>query len=374
MKIAIVGCGFVADLYMQTLCSHPSLEVVVAMDIVPAHAERFNAYWKVPVCTSMAELLGRFSFDLVLNLTNPGSHYEVSRQLLEAGKHVYSEKPLAMSYDQCVDLLVVAARNGVEVTSAPCNHLGEAAQAIAQAFRQGDPVGKLRLVYAEIDDGYVALSPYRAWKGVSGAPWPYVDEFQVGCTLEHAGYYLTWLIMLFGPIKEVWSFASLQHPDKVEGLASEAPDFSVACLRFTSGLVARLTCSILAPKDHRFRVVGEKGVLTAENCWFYLTPAWTQDWLTIRRRFMLSPFKRKLKLRETGPAMPRRGAAAMDFARGPAEMAAAIKEGRRSRVPADFALHFNEVSLAIHNAQEIDGVYKVQSTFEPLALVENPIV
>ncbi len=91
-------------------------------------------------------------------------------------------------------------------------------------------------------------------------PWPYKDEFEVGCTLEHAGYYLGWLAAWFGPAVTVTSFASVQVPDKVPGetFAVTSPDFSVACIQFASGVVARLTCSILAPHDHSLKVVGDE--------------------------------------------------------------------------------------------------------------------
>src|ERR1700726_3683157 len=98
MKIAIIGCGYVADYYMMCLKSHPSLEVVAAADIVKEHADRYKAHWGVPIVYSTNDLLRDSSFDLVLNLTNPHSHFEVSKTLLEHGKHVYSEKPLAMRF------------------------------------------------------------------------------------------------------------------------------------------------------------------------------------------------------------------------------------------------------------------------------------
>ena len=101
-------------------------------------------------------------------------------------------------------------------------------------------IGKPLLAYAEADDDLIALAPVQLWKNLSGAPWPREDEFEVGCTLEHVGYYLTWLVFFFGPIAEVTAFAALQHPGKpVEPGAVEGPDFSVATLRFASGVAAR---------------------------------------------------------------------------------------------------------------------------------------
>lgn len=372
MRIAIIGCGFVADLYMATLRSHPSLQVVAACDRVPAHAQRFHAHWKTPVFTVAQQMVEQCAFDLALNLTNPGSHYEVTRMLLQAGKHVYSEKPLAMNMEQALELAELAQAQGLGLASAPCNHLAEAAQASARALRQGI-IGTPRLAYAEMDDGLLAEMPYRDWKGISGAPWPYKDEFEVGCTLEHAGYCLTWLLLFFGPVERIVSFHSLQRPGKpVDG--REASDFSVAMLEFKSGVAARLTCSIVAAHDHSMRIIGDKGILHLEDCWFYRTPARIRHYLRIRKRFFLTPWSKRLPQPATGPDTARIGAASMDFARGPREMALAIEQNRRSRIPLDFCLHVNEIALAIHHATINNASSRIYTSFVPLELVDSPII
>jgi predicted dehydrogenase len=370
LKIAIVGCGFVADFYMLTLKLHPALEVVAAMDTNRAHAERFSAYWHVPVFLDAEGLINNADFEMVLNLTNPQSHYSVSKCFLQYGKHVYSEKPLAMDFNQAAELVDLAANRGLALGSAPCNHLGESAQALKKAL-SNNVIGKPKLVYAEMDDGFIALNPYEDWKNVSGAPWPYKDEFAVGCTLEHAGYYISWLLLCFGPAKRIVSFQSLLQPGKPVDNEREGSDFSVACIEFHSGVVARLTCSIIAPHDHGLRIVGDKGVLYADDCWFYRTRVHYRRYLRIRRRFLLSPIKRRLPLHALGPNIKRRGSNAMDFARGPAEMASAIFENRRSHIPADFSLHATEVALAIHDTQSETQAYETKSTFTPLGMLET---
>jgi predicted dehydrogenase len=365
MNIAIIGCGFVADFYMMTLARHPKLQVVAAMDIVPAHADRFAAYWRVPVFYEHSDLFEKCNFDIALNLTNPHAHYEVSKYYLERGRHVYSEKPLAMEFEHARELMALAEAKGVTLSCAPCNHLSEAAASVRTALA-ANAIGTPRLIYAEMDDGHIALSPYKSWKNVSGAPWPYQDEFEVGCTLEHIGYYLTWLLLCFGPVERVISCRALLHPGKPVGDGPEAPDFSLACLVFQSGIVARLTCSVLAERDRSLRIVGDTGVLVAKDCWLYDSPVYSRSYLRIRRRFMLSPFRRKFTTPPIGPRPKRHGSAAMDFARGPAEMASAIAEGRRSYMPADFLLHLCEIALAVHGERTQEPSYMVQTRFAPL--------
>lgn len=369
MNIALIGCGFVADYYLATLRMYPELVVAGVFDKLPERAAMLSRAYGVQAYDSLAALLADAGVDMILNLTNPRDHYEVSKAALQAGKHVYSEKPLAMEMNEARELVQLARARGLEIASAPCSALGETAQTIWRALRNS-VVGTVRLVYAEMDDGLVHRMQYRKWKSVSGMPWPYKDEFEVGCTLEHAGYYVTWMVMMFGAATKVTTFASTRIPDKVPGevLNLDSPDFTVACIEFESGVVARLTCGIVAPHDHQLKIVGDDAVLYTDDAWNYRSPVYAKRMISIRRKTFLSPFKSKQKL----PPAPRgkpdtKGAQSMDFARGPAELAAALRENRPSRISAEFSLHVNEVVLAIHHARRDGAVYTMTTTFAPLA-------
>ena len=254
MNLALVGCGFVADFYLKTLANYPHLTVIGVMDRDRTRADRFAKYYDLSVYDTLEDVTSDERVQIVLNLTNPGSHYDVSRACLLAGKHVYSEKPLATSYEQAEELAQLAIDRSVHLSGAPCGVLGEAAQTAWAALRN-NVIGKVRLVYAELDDGMIHRMNYRRWSSVSGSPWPWKDEFEVGCTLEHAGYYLTWLVAFFGPVVRVTSFASVTCPDKSTDtpVTTMAPDFTTAALEFASGVIARLTCSIVAPHDHQLK-------------------------------------------------------------------------------------------------------------------------
>jgi predicted dehydrogenase len=366
MRIAIVGCGFVADLYMKTLTLHRGeLELAGVYDRDLDRVKRFAAFHHARAYESMDQLLAEKSVEIVVNLTNPRVHYDVSRACLEAGKHVYSEKPLAMEMPKAKELVDLAQQRGLQISSAPCSFLSETAQTMAKALRE-KAVGKVLAVYAEMDDGLVHRMPYRIWKSASGTPWPYKDEFEVGCTLEHAGYCLSWLAGFFGPARSVTAFASVQIPDKAADIAPQdmAADFSVACIQFASGVVARLTCSLIAHHDHHLRIFGEDGILWTDDTWLYRSPVYVRKFLTIRRRMMLHPIKKKLRMLGTHLPEPKyRGASHMDFCRGIAEMADAIREKRANRLSAQFSLHVNELALAIHHAKCSPGTHAMTTTF-----------
>lgn len=368
MNLAIVGCGFVADYYLTSLPCHPELKLLGVTDIVSERADNFANFHNVPKYDSFESLIADTRVEMVLNLTNPRSHYEVSKAALIAGKHVYSEKPLAMNLPQAKELVELAEERNLHIASAPCSLLGESAQTIWKALRE-KVVGQVRVVYAEMDDGLVHLMPYQRWQSLSGIPWPSKDEFEVGCTLEHAGYYLAWLVAYFGPARSVTSFASIQVPDKLtaEPLNMESPDLSVACIQFESGVVARLTCTILAPHDHTLRIVGDKGVLYTEDSWLYKSKVYSRKMMKIRRRVFLSPLKKRYPLAKAPyPDAKTKGSQSMDFARGPAEVAESIRLGRACRLSNEYSLHVNELALAIHNAKENPGLYKMTTSFEPI--------
>jgi predicted dehydrogenase len=368
MRIAFVGCGYVADYYIATLPGHPELELIGVADRDPAALARFTGFYKVRGYGSLDELLGDDRVELVVNLTNPRSHFEVSKACLEAGKHVYSEKPLAMELSQATALVELAAARGVRLSSAPCSLLGETAQAMWKAIRERQ-VGTPRLVYAEMDDGMVFRMAYRRWLSASGAPWPAKDEFEVGCTFEHAGYYLTWLPAFFGPARMVTAFSSCLVPDKQTDrpLDPNAPDFSVACITFESGVVARLTCSLVGTHDHTLRIFGDEGTLSTKDCWYYRSPVLIQRPITIRRKTFTLPWKKRYPLARAGSRrFSYRGAQKMDFCRGVAELAASIRDSRPTLLSEEYSLHVNELVIAIDHARETGASYAVTTTFSPI--------
>jgi len=374
-RIALVGCGYVADLYVGTMRAHPELEITGVMDCDAERSARFAAYYGLPTYSSLDDVLKDPSTSIVANLTNPRNHYEISRRCLEAGKNVYSEKPLSVRLSDAEHLVELAKRNGLHIASAPCGALSETAQTMWKALRQNE-IGKVLMVRAELDDGFIAATRYRQWKSRSGTPWPWKDELTVGCTLEHAGYYLTWLAVFFGRAESVtaFSFCSMREKWLADGVEDPAPDHSVACVRYESGVVARLTCSIVAPLDRTLTIIGQDGILRTDDCWDYRSPIYIQRRDFFGRVANKYPLVSRLPMvgEHRYPLLKGNGANSyrkthkMDFARGVAELAEAIAGRRECRLSAQFCLHVNELVLAIHNAGGDGSTYRVRSSFEPM--------
>lgn len=373
-QVLLLGCGFVADLYARSLQTFPGIQVAGVFDIDSARLTAFCDHHSLPKVASFEALLAAAPGALVLNLTNPHAHFTTTHACLSAGHPVYSEKPLAMSMEEARALHALAAERGLVLASAPCSALGEAAQTIGHALRH-NLAGTPRAIYAELDDGFIPQAAYHKWLSESGAPWPYEDEFRVGCTLEHAGYYLTWLMSWFGSVRTVVAASAETIPNKEgadqQGSGPFAPDFSVATLFFDNGPVTRLTCSITAPHDHSIRIIGDKGVLSCDAAWDNAAKVRFARRITLRRRLMESPLRRRVRLPgPTHPKVKRWGAAAMNFALGPAEVLDSLQTGRPCRLSNDFALHLTEVTLAIQNAGETTGAQRMTTTCQPMAPME----
>ncbi len=375
MRIAVLGCGYVANMYRLTLAMHPELELAGVYDIERSRAEAFALLTGTKAYPSLEALLADTSTELVLNLTNPSAHYQTTRVLLEAGKHVYSEKPLAMSLPEAQALVDLAEARGLMLGAAPCTLLGPVAQTLWRAVRAGS-VGPIRLVYAEMEDGMVSKAPYAKWINEAGIAWPAVDEFETGCTIEHAGYVLTWLCAMFGPAEHISAQSEILMPDKISGLnIRQTPDFSVATIRFASGVVARMTNGIYAAHDHRLQLFGDDGVLSVEDPRSDTSPVRSQRYQVLRRRRFLSPVAKRLPLIGGKEKIARyRGSQVRDFCRAIADMAAAQREGRPPQMGARFALHVTELTLAAHFANRPEAAragipampYPLVSRFDPL--------
>ena len=395
-RLAIIGCGFVANYYMLTLSRSKTLRVEGVLDTNTQRASDLATKYDVPkVYGSLDELLADPSTEIVLNLTNPAAHYLISRRCIESGKHVYSEKPLAMTVEDSNALADLADLHGLRIACAPCSMLSEVAQTVWKAVRE-NRIGKVHLAYAALDEDLLHKLHLENMLSGLGVPWPAQDEYEVGVTLEHAGYYLAWLVAFFGPAKKITSYAACLIPDKMPGVhldPPDTPDFTNAVIEFASGTIARVTCSLVAQSDHSLQLFGETGILTVDHCWNYGSPVWirprlwnrdllksrtgrfaTRAWRKLCRHLpvfrkiekLQNPKGRPFPLVRPRPDFPWDKGLIMDFSRGVQELADSIDEKRPCRLSTRFSLHITELALAMNNARTTSQPYHMTSTFDPL--------
>ncbi|TCP36094.1 Gfo/Idh/MocA family oxidoreductase [Sphingomonas sp. BK235] len=401
MKIAFVGCGFVFDIYMRTIWAHDELDVRGVFDIDGDRQAVVCKHYGYYGFASFDELLNDPNVDIVINLTNIRSHYEVTKRALEAGKHVYSEKPLTTEVDQSRELFALAAEKGLVFTGAPSNVFSDSVSTMWKAIRDG-AIGKPVLVHAELDDNPVHLVHAEGITSPTGAPWPLVEELQEGCTFEHVGYHLVWICAMFGPATHVTAFskALIDHKTDLPLDPADTPDYSVACLNFANGMAARVTCSFVAPRDHRMRIIGEEGELTGDSYRHYQSPVFLERFsavslsarkaFTVReqpllgRRFgvggqrvpLLRSWKSHAVEAEDGSKLSlkqrlvsylrRKQIYSQDKMLGVAEMVRAMKEGHPQPLSPEFLMHVNELTLLIQRAGPTGIATSPTTTFESL--------
>ncbi|MEL6196834.1 MAG: Gfo/Idh/MocA family oxidoreductase [Pseudomonadota bacterium] len=403
--LGIVGCGYVFDLYMATMARHPGLRVISVYDRDPARVAAVTAHYGLAGVGSLEGLLGDPAVEIVVNLTSVASHETVTRAALVAGKHVFCEKPFTTTLEAAQALVSLAEGRGLRIATAPANPLAATAQTLWKAVEDG-AVGPVRLIYAEFDDNPVYLLGPENWRSASGAPWPYLDEYATGCTLEHAGYHLSWMCMIFGPVRSVTAFSKVTVPDKTAEAVErpDTPDFSVGCLDFASGVTARVTFSIGAPLDHRMRIIGRDGQLSVDTYRNDRCPVRLERFsdLSLKARNLISVRTgwllkrlfgadgRAVALAESPPpgrdSLPalddgkwwrrrtvmsrlrRREMGSQDKTLGIAELADALRTDRPHFPGHDMILHVTELTLALQAGGTDSGARRLTTSFEPPAL------
>lgn len=399
--VAIIGCGFVFDIYMRTLSRHPQVEVRGVYDISYERKSAVEKTYDLPVYASLADLLADSSVRLVLNLTSIDSHFEVSRACIEAGKHVYSEKPLTTVKSESYELFRLAHKHSVRLSCAPCNVYSRGIRTLLSAVHR-DAIGDVVLVEAELHDNPIHMANFQSVKSPSGAGWPLVDEVLAGCTHEHIAYHLVWICCMLGSAKSAVAFSSEVLPDKLgpdTGLCGTA-DYSVLTMGFSGGAAARVTCGVVAPRDHRIKVVGTRGQLTLSGYRMFneapMLEVFSSKTLNARKfkSVVGNPVLEKL-LGVSGSPLPllgkpqigsanrasedkksalqamkhwlrRREVYDQDKWLGVIELINAISKGEDTYLSADFHLHINELTLFAQSSGERGASLEPNFHFEPL--------
>jgi diketogulonate reductase-like aldo/keto reductase/predicted dehydrogenase len=232
-----VGAGAVATEYAAGLADSP-LSLAGVCDTDGDRADRFATRHDTAAFTDLDDALG-LDAPLVVNLTSHGAHAPVTRQCLEAGRHVYTEKPIALEGGTAGGLLELARRRGRGLACAPTTPACDPQRRVGRALAEGRP-GAVRLGYAHAHVGRVT-----EWHDRPGS---FLD---VGPLYDGAVYPLVLLVGWFGPVERVRVADTLDVWPARDGSRPGVPTHVEATLGFTDGPVVRLTASFYAP--HRSR-------------------------------------------------------------------------------------------------------------------------
>ncbi|KJL47261.1 1,5-anhydro-D-fructose reductase [Microbacterium hydrocarbonoxydans] len=191
--IGIIGVGVISDTYLENLSAFPDVEVLIVGDLLLDRAQAQAEKHGVPAFGSADDVLAHPGVDLVINLTIPAVHIEVSRKAIAAGKHVWTEKPLGLDREGAAELLREADAAGLRVGSAPDTLLGPAFQAARRAIDDG-VIGRPLFAQTTFQtQGPDLWHPSPAFLFAQGA----------GPLLDMGPYYFSALVSLLGPVDRI---------------------------------------------------------------------------------------------------------------------------------------------------------------------------
>lgn len=347
LNVGIIGCGNIAEAYLGFAPLFNGIKMTACadlnMDAATARAEEFlvNAM-------TVDELLADDNIDIVVNLTIPAVHAEVSAQILKAGKHVYSEKPFALSSVETQMLLDIATEKNLRIGSAPDTFLGGVHQQARELIDSG-AVGKVTSGTAHVQG-----SGMESWH-------PNPDFFfkpGAGPVLDIGPYYITNLVQLLGPVSRVAAMSTTPRTERTitseprygEKIAVETPTTIHALLSFASGATITLGTSwdVRHHQHQHMELYGEKGTMYVPDPNFFggelritegdepidSLPAYNH------------PFSKPNEEKDDGSIRANYRAA------GLADMAMGIIEGREHRCSAELATHVVDVMTSILESGE----------------------
>lgn len=349
VKTAIVGCGAISDPYLNTMINRfKILDVVGCCDRNPHKAQAAAQKYGIAVLT-MEEILADDAIEIVVNLTTPVAHYPVIKQLLEGGKHVYTEKVLSVEMEHAAELLEIADQKGLYLGAAPDTFLGSAVQTARYVVDSG--------LLGEITSCYCALTRD---SDILNRAFPFTARKGGGIGFDVGIYFITALLSLLGPVKEVSGVVKTRNPERPDySLEKFGDTFPVECenlmsgiLHFESGAIGNILFDsnsiFVLPEKPSLVVIGTMGVM-----------------------YMADPNQfggdvRVILKGNNEPFVMQQSHAFHDECRGlgVAEMAWSMRMGRRNRANKEMAYHALEILHGIVRSGETKSNQLIASAFE----------
>lgn len=344
--IGIIGTGNIAAPYVKDLQTYADLDLIGAADVDNAKAAEFGEKNGVHIFPSVEALLADDRIQIVANLTSHFAHPDVTRQILRADKHAFSEKPLAPTYEVARSLVEEANRLGLRIGGAPFTLMGEAQQTAWKLLREGR-IGKVTLAYAEVNWGRI-----ESWHP---APWTF---YEIGPLFDVGVYPLMILTAIFGPAQRVTSYGRVVYADRItkdgQPFHIDTPDFNVSIIELRDGVTVRLTTNFYI--GHRTRQTGIE--FHGHEGSLHL-----QAWHEFHSDVYLAPFGQQFEkvdpVKEPYPGIA--------WGRGIWDMALAIRQNRPHRASGEHAAHIVEILCAATESMQTQRPVEITSTFTPPA-------
>jgi predicted dehydrogenase len=349
VRTAIIGCGMISEAYLSTMSSKfQILELVACCDRNTEKAEIAAQNYGLKVL-SLEEILKDESIELVVNLTTSPVHYAVNKDLLKAGKHVYTEKVLSVSLEEAKELVELANEKQLYLGAAPDTFLGAAIQTARYVIDSG-MIGEITSCNAVLTrdvDTFACFAPFTTKAGGGIA-------FDVGI------YYITALLSMLGAVKTVTGVMNTRNPERTSRLVNNLGEtYTLECenlmsgtMIFENGMVGSLlfdSNSVMTmPERPILTIHGTQGIMYMND------PNLFGGEVHVLLKGNNEPFV----MQQTHPFQEEfRGL-------GVAEMAWSLRKGRPNRASKEMAYHALEVLHGIAISSEKRAHYDLKSSFE----------
>ena len=348
VRVAIIGCGLISGVYFENITKRFSiLELAGCCDLNEALASAAAKKYGVPVLT-MEDILADAGIEIVINLTTPSVHYNVIKTLLEHGKHVYTEKVLAVRREEAAELVRTADEKGLLLCAAPDTFLGAAIQTARFAV-EGGLIGEVTSCVATLQRD----------AGLLAEKFPYTANSGGGIGVDVGIYYATALLSILGPAQAVCGMSGTHAPQRTHFFTSKghfgepytltAETLLAATVQFQSGAVGSLHFNSASIRCEKPQVVlyGTQGIL-------YLPDP----------NFFGGDVKLLAKGQTEPCVLPHTHAYdGDDRGLGVAEMAWALRRGRIPRTHKEMAYHALELLTGAIESGRTERFYLMGSTF-----------
>ena len=370
MNIGIIGCGNISPVYFNAHLLYNNFKVVACADIDETVAKKSASEFNVSFQT-VDEILSNPNIDIILNLTIPSAHKEIILKSLNHGKHSFSEKPLAMNFDEGKEIYKLAQDKNLIVGCAPDTFLGAAGQ-------------KARELIDENKVGNIVLGSFNLMSHGMEHWHPNPDFFfkpGAGPVFDVGVYYITQLVNLIGPIKSISSLSGTATPERTitseprngEKIKVETPTTLMGTLEFHNNAKIQFFCSwdVWKHKHSTIELYGLEGSMIVPDPNFFsgdiLISHKEEDWQVINNDKMLLGIPNKTD--NSGDKIANyRGI-------GLSDMIDAISHQRQSRCSLDLAVHVLEAMEGIIKSSDERVIYNMKTKpNQPDFLDESEII
>lgn len=341
--VAVIGAGNISKQYLDNLTVFPDLKVHVIADLFEEAAAARAKEYGIPEWGGVDKALNHPDVDIIVNLTIPAAHVEVATAAVNAGKHVWTEKPFSLDRESGLGLLKTADAAGLRLGCAPDTFLGAGLQTALRIIQRGD-----------IGTPLTAMTTFQTPGPESWHPNPaFLFQHGAGPLFDMGPYYLTTLIQAFGSIRKVAAVGSKSKDVRVIGsgpkageeFTVEVPTHVSAMAQFESGASSHSVFSFESPRARMgfVEITGTEATISLPDPNYFngdikLWRAGDEDWTTIPA---------------TGPANGR-GLGVLDMARS-------IRVGVPHRATGELAYHVLDAMVSINESMESGTFVEVAS-------------